>query len=98
VSAYRNLLSVRVPVSALAAFITQQGQMLLGDAHPTPFPADVRYVRAYHDPEADTLMLVFEHSSFPKTYEGAHVMRVEVVTLNPPPAADVLTTGTGDET
>jgi hypothetical protein len=96
VSAYRNLLSVRVPVSALAAFITQQGQMLLGDAHPTPLPNDAQYVRAWHDPETDNLMLVFEHSSFPKTYEGAHVMRVEAVTLNPPPIMGELTTGDND--
>jgi hypothetical protein len=92
-SAYRNLLSVRVPVFALAAFVTQQGQMLLDDVHPVPFPDDVRYVRAYHDPETDTLMLVFEHPSFPKTCEGAHIMHVEVVTLTPPPTIGELTMG-----
>jgi hypothetical protein len=96
VSNYRNLLSVRVSVSLLAQFIAQSAWTQFSYDEPVPLPNDAQYVQAWHDPETDTLALVFEHSSFPPTYEGGHVMRVQVVTLNPPPVAGELTTGDDD--
>jgi hypothetical protein len=98
VSAYRNLLRVRVPVSLLAQFIAQSAWTQFFCDEPVPLPNDAQYVRAWYDPETDSFALVFEHPSFLPTYEGGHPMSVQVTALTPLPIAGALTTGTGDET
>lgn len=76
----RNLVSVRVSAHSLAEMVTQHAWMALHDDAPIPFPSDTRYVRAYYDQEIDCFMLILEHPDFPRTAEGAQIMRVPALT------------------
>jgi hypothetical protein len=77
-----HLVSVNVSAKLLAEFITRQA-LMDDDRSVRPFPDDVRYVRAFYDPEIDVIVIVLEHPSFPRTPECAHIMRVGAVMHQP---------------
>jgi hypothetical protein len=78
----KHLVSVSIPTTLLAELITAHA-LMSDDRSAQPFPTDVRYMRAYHDPEIDALIIVLEHPSFPRTPEGAHIMHVRAVMAQP---------------
>lgn len=90
----RNLVAVRISATAIADLVLQSAWMHDGNGPPRPFPDETRYLRAYYDPEIDSVLLILEHPSFYATAEGCQIVRIQAVM---PPALLALGEGKSDD-
>lgn len=76
----RYLLSFRLSVSDIARALVDRNKYITGYPEQShPFPPDVRYLRAYYDPQCDEFEIILEHPDFMRTAPGAVPYRAGLI-------------------